>query len=163
MRLLFTLLASMALLTTRAQSALPLVNGWGFAPSLSFAPFPEYTPINKWQLRPYTAVSAGYIFAGGQGMSYVTAPVGLALYRPLNKNFTAFAAATVAPTLFNYGAPGPLAKPGFNTLGWNAGVTGGLMWTNDAKTFSISGSVSVERGSYPVYAPPASSPPTRKY
>jgi hypothetical protein len=35
----------------------------------------------------------------------------------------------------------------------NAGVQAGLIYTNDAKTFSISGSVELERGSYPVYQP----------
>lgn len=158
----------MALLTTKAQAPAPMApiaGGWGFAPSLSFVPFPDYTPIDKWQLRPYTSISAGYIFAAHTGISYVTAPVGVALYRPLTKNLTAFAAATVAPTLFNFGAA-PSVKPypnGLNTLGWNAGVSGGLIWTNDAKTFSISGSVSVERGSYPIYTPPATTGNVRKY
>ena len=150
MRLLFTLLASIALLSVRAQT---LIN-----PALQFTPLPDYTPISKWQVRPYAAFSAGYY-----GASYLSTPVGVALYRPLNKNFTAYTAATVAPTLYNFGA-GPLAKPfGFNNnMGWNAGISGGLIWTNDAKTFSISGGISVERGSYPAYAP-AARPAVRKY
>jgi hypothetical protein len=40
------------------------------------------------------------------------------------------------------------SRPDF---GLNARVEGGLIYTNDAKTFSISGSVGIEKGSYPVY------------
>jgi hypothetical protein len=98
------------------------------------------------------------MFLGGGGVSYVSAPVGLVLYRPLNNNFTAFAAATIAPTAFHFSSlysntPGYPAT-NLTGLGVNAGVSGGLIYTNDAKTFSISGSISVERGSYPVYTAP---------
>jgi hypothetical protein len=124
---------------------------------------PADNPNHTWQLRPFASVSAGYMFLGG-GISYLSAPLGIALYRPLNNNFTTFAAATVMPAVFHFNSlyatsPG---YPGnnFTSLGVNAGVTGGIIYTNDAKTFSISGSISVERGSNPVYIPPASN--TRK-
>jgi hypothetical protein len=126
-----------------------------------YIPFPlsaDDNPGHALQLRPFTSASIGYMFLGGGGISYVSAPVGLVLYRPLNNNFTAFAAATIAPTAFHFGSlynntPGYPAT-NLTGLGVNAGVSGGLIYTNDAKTFSISGSISVERGSYPVYTTP---------
>jgi hypothetical protein len=132
-------------------------------PFVPYSLFTNSNPKHKVQVQPFASISAGYMFLGG-GVSYLSAPVGLVVYRPLNNNFTTFAAATVAPTVFHfnsllYNTPG---YPGgsFTRLGVNAGVTGGVIYTNDAKTFSISGSITVERGSYPVYVPPATN--TRK-
>jgi hypothetical protein len=159
MRILFTLIASIAFLVPRAQNHLPVTTGggWGFTP---WQPFVPYSMIldgasnanHNWQVRPYASLSAGYIFWGG-GVSYVSAPLGAIAYRPLNANFTTFGAVSVAPTVFNFNRFAGQPIPGNNLtgLGVNASVTGGLIYTNDAKTFSISGSISVERGSSPVY------------
>ena len=116
---------------------------------------------SKWLLRPFASLSAGYIFYNGGGTSYVAAPLGVALYHPLNPNWTAFGAVTASPVLFNVNRmsalpindPGQFGYPYSGTygLGLTTGVQGGLIYTNDAKTFSISGSVRVERSSYPVY------------
>jgi hypothetical protein len=91
-------------------------------------------------------------------MSYVTAPLSLNLYHPLTPNVTAFAGIVAAPTLFSMGslyAPSPFNQPfgsDFNRgLGINAGIQGGLIYTNDAHTFSISGSIFMERGGYSTY------------
>jgi hypothetical protein len=91
-------------------------------------------------------------------MSYVTAPLSLNLYHPLTSNVTAFAGLVAAPTVFSMGglyAPSPLNQPFGNDftrgLGINAGIQGGLIYTNDAHTFSISGSIFMERGSYSGY------------
>jgi hypothetical protein len=160
MRILFTLLVSIAFLVPRAQTLpthLPVPGGgaWGFTPWQPFIPYSLVLDGNAgrgWQVRPYASLSAGYIFWGG-GISYVSAPVGVIAYRPLNDNFTTFGAATVAPTVFNFSRFAGQPIPGNNLtgLGVNASVTGGLIYTNDARTFSISGSISVERGSSPVY------------
>ena len=157
MRLLFTLLALIAFLVPRAQNhlAVPTAGNWGFTPWQPFIPYSmivDGNPNHNWQMRPYASLSAGYIFWGG-GISYVSAPVGVLFYRPLNNNFTTFAGASVAPTVFNINRLYAQPIPGNNVtgLGVNASVTGGLIYTNDAKTFSISGSISVERGSSPVY------------
>jgi hypothetical protein len=153
----------MVFLSTRAQSHWPVSNlgylGYGYAPLSSFVPIPTQDSgyLNrKWQLRPYASVSAGTIFLNG-GISYFSTPIGLMLFRPLTNNVTAFAGVSVAPTVFsinrlntNSSYPGNSFSRPYN-LGLNARVEGGLMYTNDAKTFSISGSVGIERGSYPVY------------
>lgn len=158
MRTLFTLLLSMIFLASKAQTHLPVGMGPGFMPWQPFTPFSlmlNGDGSHTFHLRPYTGVSAGYLFLGGGGISYLSAPVGVLLYRPLNNNVTAFAGASVAPTVFSisrlYNAP--FSGNNFTGLSVNPSIQGGLMYTNDARTFSISGSISVERGSYPVYVP----------
>lgn len=114
----------------------------------------------KWFVSRYTAVSAGYSFFRGGSFSYVSAPIGLQLNRKLNNNLYAFAGVSVNPTYINFNQPVPLS-------GMNKGLYGssmytpnnfavypraelGLMYVNDEKTFSISGSISVQRGGYNV-------------
>ena len=166
MRILFTLVASFAFMVCSAQTLpahLPVPvtpmaaagGPWGFTPWQPFVPYSlvlDGSTGHGWQMRPYASLSAGYIFGGG-GISYVSAPIGVIAYRPLNANFTAFGAATVSPTVFDFNRFVGQPMPGNNLtgLGVNASVTGGLIYTNEAKTFSISGSISVERGSSPVY------------
>ena len=107
------------------------------------------------------AVSAGFgYFYGGSG-SYIAVPVGVQLNHPLNNNLTAFAGVSAAPTFFSFNNaftnptagkyyPGSYL-PNTYSFGMNSRVEMGLMYTNDAKTFSISGSIGVERSSYPIY------------
>lgn len=115
----------------------------------------------KWFVSRYTAVNAGYSFFRGGGFSYISAPVGLQLNRKLNNNLYAFAGVSVNPTYINFNQPIPLS-------GMNKGLYGssmyrpnnfgvypraelGLMYVNDEKTFSVSGSISVQRGGYTVF------------
>lgn len=169
MRTLLTLLLCLAFLAPKAQFQKYTSAAWGYTPFPTFLPYSliaNENPSHTWRLQSFSSVSLGYIFLGG-GITYVSAPLGLMVSRPLNNNFTAFGAATVAPTAFHFnsmlaGPYGPLAGPygpayrgnNYSGFGVNAAVTGGVMYTNDAHTFSISGSISVERGSYPVYSAP---------
>lgn len=170
MRILFTLVASIVFLASTAQTHLPVptgATGWGFTPWQPFTPYTLALDGNAnrgWQVRPFASLSAGYIFWGG-GISYVSAPLGVMASRPLNSNFTAFGAATVEPTFFNFNRFVGQPMPGNNLtgLGVNAAVTGGLIYTNEAKTFSISGSISVERGSSPVYLQNRPNNSTKQY
>jgi hypothetical protein len=162
MRTLLTFVACTAFLTLRAQIVAP--------PPVPQPPQaqPSSQPPHFF-LQPFTSVNVGYMFLGS-GVTYVSAPVGLVLYRPLNSNFTAFTSASIAPTFFHfsslYNTPfhNP-AYPGssFNGFGVNAAVSGGLIYTNDAHTFSISGSIILERGSYPMYIPPARTTVRKQY
>jgi hypothetical protein len=164
MRILLTILSSLAFLIPRAQTHLPLGGQWGITPWQPYVPYSlmAYDNSNRgWQVRPYASVSAGYLFLGG-GISYLSAPVGLVVYHPINNNFSGFAGVTASPTVFNMSRlyTDQLVNPAypgnrFTGLGVNAGIQGGIIYTNDAKTFSISGSISVQRGSYPIYIPPA--------
>lgn len=161
MRILLTILVSMTFLFTKAQSYSPVNTlGYGYNQWGTFTPsqWTDSGHLNrKWQLRPYASLSAGYVFLNG-GMSYLSVPAGLMLVHPLNNNLSAFAGVSATPVIFsiNRFTANSAIYPGNNfsrpyNLGLNARVEGGLMYTNDAKTFSISGSVGIERGSYPVY------------
>jgi hypothetical protein len=135
---------------------------------MQWRPTPVYNQItdssargHKWYFSKYGGLSAGYMFFGGGGASFLSAPVGLQLTRPLNNNIYAFAGVSAAPVLFSVNRlyTDPVTNPGFHgynpsgayKFGYNSRVEMGLMYVNDAHTFSISGSVGVERGSYPVY------------
>jgi hypothetical protein len=164
--LLTTFLSTTVFPSAQAQAFLPGHNLSPFA--LGFSPFPapgffpplapaSTDPTHQWQLRPYASLQAGYAFFHG-GISYLSVPAGVALFHPLNKNFSAFAGISAAPVAFSiarlYTEPAANGSGSFSRpygLSLNAGVQAGLIYTNDAKTFSISGSVGLERGSYPVY------------
>jgi len=164
MKLLFTILFPMIVLSAAAQTNLP-VGSWeyGSTPWQSTAYLPSFDAGNlkhPWQLRPFASLSAGYIFLNG-GISYVSAPVGVALFHPLTTNWTAYGAATVTPIGFSFNrlATFPATDPPYRGypfgggygLGLTTGIQGGLIYTNDDKTFSISGSMRFERSTYPVY------------
>jgi hypothetical protein len=167
MRILLTLFACFIFFASTAQTHLFPGTAWGYAPWQPFVPYSQFipgTPNRSWQLQPFTSASVGYTFLGGGGVSYLSAPVGVILFHPLNNNFTAFGAASIAPTIFHfnslYTTPAGYPGNGVTGLNVNASVTGGVIYTNEAKTFSISGSISVGRGSNPVYIPPSTN--TRK-
>jgi len=155
MKLVFAILLLMTMLTAGAQTP------------LSIPAFDTSRSNYRWQMKPFASVSAGYFFYQGGGASYLSAPVGLALFRPLNAHWTAFAAATVTPVVFPGTRlwPGAITNPashpypfaGRDGLGLSTGLQGGLIYTNEDRTFSISGSLHVERNSYRVY--PAVPPP----
>lgn len=169
MRIIFAVLASISFLSLKAQTYVP-VSHWDYT---QLAPFPSYHQFininptdHKWQLNKFAMLSAGYVFYGG-GASFLTAPMGLQLTRPLNNNIYAFTGISVAPAVFSVNRllAAPVTSPFYSgNNGYGFGVNGrveaGLMYINDARTFSISGSVSVDRTSYPVY--PSSRPVTRK-
>jgi hypothetical protein len=81
------------------------------------------------------------------------------LNRRLNNNWYAFATVTVAPS---YVSINPSYLTGFsknfnnrsfkqNSFGLYPATSLGLMYVNDAKTFSISGSISAEKNVYPMF------------
>jgi hypothetical protein len=159
MRTILAILASITLLSAKAQSHLP-VFPWGLGYS-QWQPMPFYAGPNnaigaqKWQLRPSAGLSAGYIFFNG-GISYLSAPFSLNLYHPLTSNVTAFAGVSLTPAVFSMGNGyfTPFQNPAYSNrygLTINPAVQGGLIYTNDAHTFSVSGSVWMQQGSYPIY------------
>lgn len=161
MRILLSILILMTFLSAKAQTYLP-----GHSLALGYTPWQPFMPsiafsgsdsTRKWAVRPYASLQAGYAFFHG-GVSFLSIPAGLALFHPLNNNLTAFTGVSIVPVAFSMNRL--FAEPAANTpgnfsrpygLGMNAGVQAGLIYTNDAKTFSISGSVELTRGSYPVY------------
>lgn len=119
----------------------------------------------KWSLTPYGFISSDfYLFRGGN-ISLVSVPVGLQLNRRLSNNLYAFAGVSAAPAYVNFGRSflsgdfnkmnqnGTFYKPA--NLGMYSRAELGLQYINDEKTFSISGSIGIERSSYPamLYGP----------
>jgi hypothetical protein len=145
---------------------------------IHWAPFPDYNQIResrltnqKWFVSKYVSVSAGTAFYPGGNATIVSAPIGLQLNRKINNNLYAFAGAYIAPTFttfnhaftsssLNKSYPGNLYNP--YRFGMNPGIQMGLMYVNDAGTFSISGSVGVQQSSYPVYRAPQSNSKKRQ-
>ncbi len=131
--------------------------------SFSYQPVPAYN-INdsifnkKWFLTHYTGISTSFnIFRGGNA-TVVSAPLGVQLSRRLNNNLYAFAGVSAAPAYVNFNghflsadANKSLQSNSFNSnsFGIYSRAEMGLMYVNDARTFSISGSISVERNNYP--------------
>ncbi len=108
----------------------------------------------KWFFSSYSGLSTSVSFFKGGNASIFSAPMGLQLNRRLNNNWYAFANVSVAPS---YISINPSYLSGFNknfsnnsfkqnSFGLYPAASVGVMYINDAKTFSISGSVSAERG-----------------
>jgi hypothetical protein len=165
-RVLFLFIALAGFLSPKAQMPMP-VGSLGFTP---WQAFPVYHPIgdssqanSKWYFSKYAAVTAGYTFYNGGGGSFLSAPVGIQLNHPLNNNLIAFAGVSAAPTFFSFSHA--FTSPAYNksypgsylpntySFGMNSRVEMGLMYINDARTFSISGSIGIEQSSYPFYPP----------
>ena len=117
----------------------------------------------KWFFTTYSVIRTGFTFFNGDAATFLAAPLGLQLNRRLNKNYYAFAGISAAPAyinfnrsyLFSEGRHAYQRNGLFNSgsLGAYSGVSLGLMYVNDAKTFSISGSFSVQNDSYPLFLP----------
>ena len=116
---------------------------------------------SKWSFSKQAGVSMGYSFFRGGNASFVSVPLGIKLNRRLTNNLYAFTGVSVAPSYINFNSAfiptgsdktnGSFFTKG-NTLGLSSRVELGLMYVNDAKTFSISGSIGMERNSVPVYS-----------
>ena len=157
MLLLITLISS---LSVKAQTPLPM-SLIGYSQPLTFSRSFDGASDRKWSLHPYSGIFAGYSFFNGGNASILAVPVGLQLNRRLNNNLYAFAGVSAGPVYMNFNrsflSANPYQAHQYNSLlsPGNLGIYSraelGLMYVNDAKTFSFSGSISVERGSYPVF------------
>src|ERR1051326_811394 len=111
----------------------------------------QHTQKKKWFLTSYSNVGVGFNFFNGGTATVVSAPIGLQLNRQLNNNLYAFTGVSLAPTYVSFNraflSPGikSPAGSGFKSdyVGLYSSMNMGLMYVNDARTFSISGSVGV--------------------
>jgi hypothetical protein len=156
MRKIFLLALLISSVATEAQA--PLSCGFtGYHPLLPAYHIPDGPAARKWSLTPYGSISTGFIFLGSGSASFLAAPLGLQLNRRLNNNLYAFAGVSAAPTYINFNSS--FLSPNLNKTGFfNYGRSGiysraelGLMYVNEERTFSISGSIGVERSSYPLF------------
>lgn len=111
----------------------------------------------KWFVSKYAGISTGFSFFKGGNATFVSAPLGLQLNRKLNNNLFAFAGVSVAPSYVNFHSS--FLNADFNKFGQNnsfnpsrLGIYSraelGLQYINDDRTFSISGSIGVERSNF---------------
>ena len=162
MRFVLLLMVFIASAGVKAQIALPLTYSdyaYRQAP-LHAIRMQDSTRAKKWFLDTYGSISTTFSFYNGGSATTVAAPLGLQLSRRLNDNLYAFAGVSVAPAYTNFnrtflaggGNKTYPANPMLQSGGFNmySRAELGLMYINDQKTFSISGSISVERSSYPV-------------
>lgn len=133
----------------------------------------------KWSLLSYTGITSGYGFHNRGNFTFFAAPVGLQLNRRINENLYAFAGLSAAPAymIFNHSFVSQVIQKNFlNNTFYKSNYFDvftraelGLMYINDSKTFSVSGSIGVERRNYPLipYQQQAINPPrptpTRQY
>ncbi|MEO6231119.1 MAG: hypothetical protein ABJB11_16540 [Ferruginibacter sp.] len=112
----------------------------------------------KWSFNKFSGLSTSFTFFKGGSATVFAAPIGLQVNRRLTNNLYAFANVAIAPAYvrFNqqflntnvnkFGQSNSYKSNGLNVY---SSASLGLMYINDAKTFSISGSISVEKSSYP--------------
>ena len=162
MRIVVLFIILISSITLKAQTVLPM-RFMDYMHGQTFGNNPHFIAGNldkKWSLSSYTGISTGFTFFNGGSATVISAPVGLQLNRRLNNNLYAFAGVSAAPAYMNFnhsfitsdinkGNP----NSGFfrsNSFGAYSRAELGLMYINDARTFSVSGSIGVERSSYPV-------------
>ncbi len=167
MRLFTFLLLMLFVNTTKAQTYYPA--GLMGGQRLTFAPLAILNDTNalkqKWSLNKYAVLSTGFSVMRGGSASFIAAPMGLQLNRRLNNNLFAFAGVSIAPSYVNlnqsfrgfdlYKTGTPNGRLMNNGLGIYSRAEAGLMYVNDDRTFSISGSIGIERSTYPGFYVPA--------
>lgn len=162
MRIIFLIAIMISVTVLKAQTILPgsfldYTNKAAFANNIH----PQDSLSNKkWSFTKYSGISTTFSFFKGGNATVVSAPIGLQLNRKLNNNLYAFANVSVAPAYINFNSSfintdfnKANQTNGFykaNSLGIYSSASLGLMYVNDAKTFSISGSIGIEKSSYPM-------------
>lgn len=114
----------------------------------------------KWFVTKGAGISTGFTaFKGGSG-SFLSVPLGLQVNRQLTNNFYAFGGVSVTPYVFRFNGmpyqPAINKNSGFmqtNHFAAYSDARVGVMYINNERTFSISGSIGVSRGSYNSYSP----------
>lgn len=114
----------------------------------------------KWFVTKYAGVSTGFVaFKGGSG-SFLSVPLSWQINRQLTNNLFAFGGISVTPSIFRYNnipyqpmvnKNSSLMPPNHFAAYPDAKI--GVMYISNDRTFSISGSVGVSRGSYYGYSP----------
>ncbi|MEO6455610.1 MAG: hypothetical protein ABIN97_16130 [Ginsengibacter sp.] len=163
MRIIFTFVIMVLANALKAQIILPgsfQNNAYGYTSAVTKSVYDSSRP-KKWFLTTYTGINAGYSFFRHGGASYVAAPMGVQLNRRLSNNLYAFTGVTAAPSYFNFNRAFVTtdlnkihSRNAFNqprNFSMYSATTLGLMYINNEKTFSVSGSISVEKSNYPLF------------
>ena len=148
--------------SVKAQTALPggYINHLQQQSLLNNTHLKDSTPGKKWFMTKYVGVSTGFSFFNGGNATVFSVPVGIQLNRRLTNNWYAFAGISAAPAYVNFNGSylspntGKFSQPNnlykSNRFDMYSRAELGLMYINDQKTFSISGSIGIEKSSYPL-------------
>jgi len=122
--------------------------------------FIDSVPNKKWFMSKSFGISTSFGFFNGGNTTALAVPLRFQLNRKLNNNLYAFAGVLAAPASVNFNRS--FLSTNANKISSNNGMFRsnklniysraelGLMYVNDQKTFSISGSIGIERSSYPM-------------
>lgn len=164
MRIILLSLAFTSCISVKAQSNPPAVSN-NYMQQEAFNHYHVLNDSNRlqqnWSVSTYAGIATGFAFFNNGSSAFFPASIGLQLNRRLTNNLYAFAGVSAAPAFFYYNRSFSnadlhqnfMSAPMFNAnaLGIYSGIHAGLMYVNDAKTFSISGSIGISNNSYPVY------------
>jgi len=163
MRLIFLSLVLMLTVSAKAQTALPggYINHLQQQSLAGNSLFKDsLTDKKKWFMSKSVGISTSFGFFNGGNATVLAVPLTLQLNRKLNNNLYAFAGISAAPAYVNFNRS--ILSANTNKFSSNNGMFQsnrldifsraelGLMYINDQKTFSISGSIGIERSSYPL-------------
>ncbi len=163
MRTILVLFVMISFTALKAQTLLPLsfMDYTQRQTLLNNIHLNDSTRNKKWSFSKYSGVSTSFCFFRGGNATVIAAPLSLQINRRLNNNLYAFAGVSAAPAYINFNNSFLIAngnKTGMGNTKFNANGFGiysraemGLMYINDQKTFSISGSIGIERSSYPAF------------
>ena len=158
MRVFFIVVMLFFFVSVKSQTVVsPGVSFYPQQSAFNNGPLHDSLSAPKWFFSKYSGLSTSVSFFKGGNASIFSAPMGLQLNRRLNNNWYAFANVSVAPSYISInpsylsGLNKNFTNNSFqqNNFGLYPAASVGLMYINDAKTFSISGSISAERGVYP--------------
>ena len=162
MRTILLLLISLSVVQSKAQRFVPgsFIDNSYRGSLVNKLQANDSIASKKWFFSKYSGISTSFTFFKGGNATIVSAPIGLQLNRRLNNNLYAFAGVSVAPAYvnfnqsfmtsdFNKSNPNNTAFKSSN-LGIYSRAELGLQYINDDRTFSISGSIGVERNNYPM-------------
>ena len=159
---MFVLMILIFSVSVKAQTALP-GSYIDHLQQQSFADnnrFKDSALDKKWFMSKYIGISTSFGFFNGGNAAVLAVPVGIQLNRRLNNNWYAFAGVSAAPAYINFNHSFLSANANkswqnnnflkSNRFDMYSRAELGLMYINDQKTFSISGSIGIERSSYPL-------------
>lgn len=125
--------------------------------------FRDSFPKKKWSFNSYKAVSTGFTAFNGGHATFFSVPIGAQLTRQINNNVFAFGRISVAPTYINFNRSflntdfSKAASNNFfrtNRAAIYSRAELGIGFTNDERTFQVSGSIGISRDNNSYYAAP---------
>ena len=166
MRIFFIFFLVISFSAVTAQSYLPegfMNKTYGYSIPHNFLAT-DSTGVKKWNVNTYSGISTSFSFFKVGSATILAAPVGIQVTRRLNNNWYGFADLSVAPAYINFNHSflnSSMSKLGqynslfnSNRLDIYSRAAMGVMYINDQKTFSISGSIGIEKSSYPLVPHP---------